>query len=415
MATLIAARTVTKTEAAFLRASRGDRGGQPPPGRAPARQPAGRGAEDEPDPDPRGAAAAAGRGARGLPPPPRAWSWPSTRPRASPRSTRIRVDARAARRPSWRCRARGRRRRSREMRAAARGAARRPGADRASAPRRPTLNALWHRAPSTSHAGSPLLTRVHLAPLAGAARGGDLAQPPRRAVARAARARSWSRSSARDAPRPRELHARAHRERRDDRPSRTCEPRARGEHGRPPAALIDEPELRAGRCPRVELTQAVLDRIDGRRRDQRVHHRHARAGAGRRGARRTSCRARGESAGPLHGMPDRAEGQHRPRRRALRPRARTGSSPTASPTEDAEVTRRLRAAGAVIVGQDHAARVRLRRDERQRPLRAVPQPVGPRARARRLQRRLGRRASAPTSASARSAPTPAARCASRPR
>ena len=111
--------------------------------------------------------------------------------------------------------------------------------------------------------------------------------------------------------------------------------------------LIDQPELRV-EVSAVELTQAVLDRIDGAGEINAfitVTPELALADA----ARMDELRARGESAGPLHGMP-----------LALKDnidlagvRCTAGSDwfRDRIAEEDAETTRRLRDAGAVIVGK----------------------------------------------------------------
>ena len=82
---------------------------------------------------------------------------------------------------------------------------------------------------------------------------------------------------------------------------------------------------------------------------------------------------------------------------------------------DAHITERLHDAGAVILGKTEHGRVRDGLVDRALGVRADAQPVGPGSRARRLQRRLrGGRGGLPRAAR-RSAPTPAARSASRRR
>jgi aspartyl-tRNA(Asn)/glutamyl-tRNA(Gln) amidotransferase subunit A len=111
--------------------------------------------------------------------------------------------------------------------------------------------------------------------------------------------------------------------------------------------LIDEPELRS-EASAVELTQALLERIDGASEINAfitVTPDLALADA----ARMDKLSARGESAGPLHGMPI-----------ALKDnidlagvRCTAGSDwfRDRVPDRDAETTRLLRTAGAVIVGK----------------------------------------------------------------
>ena len=154
-------------------------------------------------------------------------------------------------------------------------------------------------------------------------------------------------------------------------------------------ALVDDAELRPG-APAVELAELFLERLEEA---QSLHamitvtpELALAEGPGRWSERRD----RGERAAARRDA-DRAQGQHRRRRRAHHGRL-DGSSPARLATEDAEVTRRLSAAGAVILGKAEHARARVRRNVRERgwfgPVRSTLR--RPRPDSRRLERRLGR-------------------------
>ena len=113
---------------------------------------------------------------------------------------------------------------------------------------------------------------------------------------------------------------------------------------------------------------------------------------------------------------------------ASRSASRTSSAPRASrarpgskilegyrPPYTATVVRALADGGRAAARQDEPGRVRDGLVERELRLRPGPQPVGPRARPRRLERRQRRRRRGRPRARGRSAPTPAARSASPPR
>ena len=113
--------------------------------------------------------------------------------------------------------------------------------------------------------------------------------------------------------------------------------------------------------------------------DQRLHHRDARAALAQAKALDAEQRA-GKLRGPLHGIPI-----------ALKDNIDTAGVRTTAasavfddrvPAEDAEVARRLSAAGAVVIGKGQSPRVRLRRHVGDELLRAGAKPVGARAQSR---------------------------------
>ena len=98
---------------------------------------------------------------------------------------------------------------------------------------------------------------------------------------------------------------------------------------------------------------------------------------------------RGEWRGPLHGVPvavkdliDTA---------GVRTTAASAVHENRIPTEDADVVRRLRVAGAVIVGKKQSARIRIRWKLDDQPLRRGTQSVGSRSDRRGIIRRIGGR------------------------
>ena len=143
--------------------------------------------------------------------------------------------------------------------------------------------------------------------------------------------------------------------------------------------LLDARELSC-----VEVAQAHLDRIAARRRrDPRLPARpsrgHARAG-------RAARRARPQrAAGVPIALKDLLS-----RAASRRPRARASSRATCR-RSPARVVERGAEAGVVLARQDQHGRVRDGLVHRELGLRADPQPVGPDARAGRLERRLGGR------------------------
>ena len=145
---------------------------------------------------------------------------------------------------------------------------------------------------------------------------------------------------------------------------------------------------------------------------QRLPRRRSPSGRWRRPTRPTRRRRAGDAAAAAR-RAGRDQGRHRRRRRGDRARAPTRRRrPRAA---DAEVVRRLRAAGAVVLGKTQRARADDQAVHRVADVRRHPQPVGPRAHAGRVERRLGAPRSPPGCAASRSAPTAPGRSASRPR
>ena len=130
-----------------------------------------------------------------------------------------------------------------------------------------------------------------------------------------------------------------------------------------------------------------------------------------------AAHARGEAPGPLHGVPFTAKDPIP----VAGMRSPNGSKLLADYvcTEDAEVVRRLRTAGAILLGQDQRVRVRRLVGLGQPALRRDREPSRPVPHGRRLVRRRGRRAgrracrlwvSAPTSAARSATPATSSGC-----
>ena len=252
-------------------------------------------------------------------------------PGAHGRAARRRArDRRAARRAAPAAHRAGRRRRRLPP-------LQRGGAQRAVAPRR--LQRLRRRATSRSS------SRACGRPCRGARSGSRAA----RRCPSSSTSASPSRSSA-AIPTPRSRACASTSRSARPRPSRTCAPSAtRGarEHvaARAGGRARAPPGGARGRAGRAAPGAHRGDR----RGAERVHHRHRRPGqGGRRGDGRAPQPRR--VAGAARRVPDRGEGQHRRRRRAGDARARRFFADRV-PDEDAEVVRRLRAAGAIVLGK----------------------------------------------------------------
>ena len=163
----------------------------------------------------------------------------------------------------------------------------------------------------------------------------------------------------------------------------------------------------------VRRARTVPRRADRRRRRRvrRLRHAHARAGA--RGGQARRAGLQGRHRAPARRPDARGQGplRHRGRAHDLRladlRRPRPEGRRRGGPAGQGRGRDRRR--------QDAHARVRLGHHLDQPALPAVPQPVGPGARPGRVERRLRRSRWPPAPRRSRSAPTPAARSASRPR
>ena len=193
---------------------------------------------------------------------------------------------------------------------------------------------------------------VHRADVAGDPRARHLADRPRAALALPARARDAGHRGGRRRGR-RRLHARAHRARRrvDRRAPADGRAHAVGVSGVTSdelRAVIDDRERRA-QVPAAELVEALLDRIERTHEVINAYITVDADGARAAAVRTDERRARGETLGPLDGMPlgikDNID--------VAGLRATRGSAFFADRVadEDAEVIRRLRAAGAIILGK----------------------------------------------------------------
>ena len=172
--------------------------------------------------------------------------------------------------------------------------------------------------------------------------------------------------------------------------------------------------LRAGQVSAVEVLEAHLRRIEEvNPRGQRDRHAGGRARArGGAGGRRGTWRA-GDWRGPLHGLPV----AHKDLADTAGIRTTYGSPLFADhvPGSDALIVRRMRRGRGDHARQDQHARVRHRLAHRQRGVRRDPQPVRPVEVGGRQQRRGRGGAGDRDGGRWPTAPTWAARCATRPR
>ena len=194
-------------------------------------------------------------------------------------------------------------------------------------------------------------------------------------------------------------------------------PRAAGDRLMAPPSLspstASATAIASGDATATSVCEAALERIGAaRRRAGRVSRGRGRAGARPRGARSIGCPP--ALAGPLHGVPDRAQGQPLHARRS----ATTAASKMLGgyvPPYDATVVDAARAGRRRRRRQGQLRRVRDGLVHRELRVRPDAQSVGPVAHAGRLERRLGRGGRRPAWCRSRSGPTPAGRSASRRR
>ena len=402
----IDARSVTKTEAAFRRAAPGDRGRPAPPRASTCASAPGRGPADEPDPDPRGAAHAAVRGPGGAPAH-RGTTVAEYSPEDAAEVYALRLRPRAAWPPA--------RRRARDGRPARRAAPAAHGAGAAHRRLRTDVQRggaqrAWHRAVYTACASRYLqefISRLWQA-LPGARSGSRAARrcpssstsaSPR---ARAARSRAAFACMREHIALGADLDRRAHALR------------------RPRAGLLSDVAARAGRRARAppggpgeRAGRAAPGAHRGDRRELNAYITVTADQAGRTPRRRTHAAPAASRLGPLDGFPiavkDNIDVAGVPATARL-----GGSSPTASRT------RTQRSCGACAPrGPSSSARSRCTSSPTaRRPTTRTSAPAATRGtptacRAAPAAARAPR--SAPTCASARSGPTPAARSASRRR
>lgn len=150
--------------------------------------------------------------------------------------------------------------------------------------------------------------------------------------------------------------------------------------------------LRSKDVSPVDLTRACLRRIETYNSSlKRFHHCHRRPGTGDSAPDGGGAKA-GKVAGSSARYSDRIEAlKDNIDTAGVRTTAASGLFKDRVPSEDAEVVRKLKQAGAVFLGQTQPPRICLRRNLRHQLLRPGPQSLGPGPHLRRLFRRFRRR------------------------